>query len=99
MTRSNKAEVRNPILALPAFSKIERLPLPVRQALADLLRELGDDCQERADKCWATHKAPMAAYWKAAGVYARHIAKALTRRERELERARRSRTAIRRNAA
>lgn len=77
--RSNLAKVRNPVLALPGFSKIEKLPRPVKELLADLLYELGDDANKRADECWKKHKAPMAAYWKACGVYARHIAKGLRR--------------------
>ena len=77
MDRSNKAAVRNPVLALKAFDKLLALPQAVRDPLADLLVELGADAQERADKCWKTHKAPMAAYWKAVGVYARHIARAV----------------------
>lgn len=89
--RSNKSTVRNPILALPAMSKIQRLPRPVREALAELLVELGADAQVRADECWRKHKAPMAAYWKAAAVYARHIARALRAPERESLRDRASR--------
>lgn len=75
--RSNRAEVRNPILRLPGFAKLKRLPRPVREALADLLWELGADASVRAEDCWRKHKAPMAAYWKACAVYARHIARAL----------------------
>jgi hypothetical protein len=81
--RSNKAIVRNPILALPAFKKLERLPRPAREALADVLWELGADATERADECWRKHKAPMAAYWKACAVYARHIARGLRKVDRE----------------
>lgn len=33
------------------------------------------DAQERAEKCWKKHKAPMAAYWKAVSVYAGHTAR------------------------
>ncbi len=83
MSRSNRATVRNPILALPAYQKLARLPRPAREALADLLVELGLDANERAEQCWTKHKAPMAAYWKACGVYARHIAKALRRVDRQ----------------
>ncbi len=33
--RSNRTEVRNPVLALPGFIKIQTLPRPVRETLAD----------------------------------------------------------------
>jgi hypothetical protein len=75
--RSNRAEVRNPVLALPGFGRLRALPEPVREALRAILMDLGADADERAAACWRKHKAPMAAYWKAVGVYARHIAKAL----------------------
>lgn len=77
MNRSTLAQVRNPVLALPAIAGLQALPIESRQALAALLRELGADSRERAEKCWRTHKAPMAAYWKATAVYAGHIARAL----------------------
>ena len=75
--RSSRAEVRNPILMLPGVGRLLSLPLPVRQALAALLDEIAADARERANKCWFKHKAPMAAYWKAVAVYARHIARAV----------------------
>jgi hypothetical protein len=75
--RSNRAAVRNPVLALPGMVRLQRLPKPAREALAAVLRDIGSDARERAEKCWRTHKAPMAAYWKAVGVYARHIARAI----------------------
>ena len=37
------------------------------------------DAAQRAQKSWRTHKAPMALYWKAVSVYARHIARAIPR--------------------
>jgi hypothetical protein len=75
--RSAKREVRNPILALPAASSIQALDEPVRVALRALLLEIQADARARADKCWKTHKAPMAVYWKAVGVYVGHIARVL----------------------
>lgn len=77
--RSNRADVRNPITALPAFAGIQALDEPTRLALAGLLTELGKDARQRADKCWRTHKAPMAAYWKAVSVYSNHISRAIRR--------------------
>ena len=75
--RSNRAEVRNPILTLPGLIRLRALPRPAREALAELLRDIGNDATERANTCWKKHKAPMAAYWKAVAVYARHIARAI----------------------
>lgn len=81
MTRSNRREVRNPLLALPGVLKLQRLPPPVREALRDVLREIALDARQRAQQCWKTHKAPMAAYWKAVSVYAGHLARVLNARE------------------
>lgn len=75
--RSARAAVRNPVLALPAAEKILALEPECRKALAELLRELGADANAKAETSWTKGKAPMAAYWKAAGVYARHVARAL----------------------
>lgn len=75
--RSTKREVRNPILALPAAASIQALDPSARAALRGLLLEVQADARARAEKCWRTHKAPMAVYWKAVGVYAGHIARVL----------------------
>ena len=73
--RSKKAITRNPLLALPAALKIQALPRPAREALGALLLDLKRDSATRAEKAWRTHKAPMAAYWKAVAVYAGHTRK------------------------
>jgi hypothetical protein len=70
--RSSRREVRNPLLALPAAKAIAALPLEQRQLLGQLLRELNVDCEAKAQKAWTTKKGPMAAYWKACAVYAKH---------------------------
>lgn len=75
MTRSNQAIVRNPLLGLPSALKIQALPRPAREAMRALLMDLKRDSAARAEKCWRTHKAPMAAYWKAVSVYAGHTAR------------------------
>lgn len=75
--RSSRPVVRNPVLALPAAGRLAQLPASARDALADVLRDLSKDARERADKAWRTHKGPMAAYWRAVSVYARHIARAV----------------------
>lgn len=81
--------LRNPVLALPAVERLLTLPPALRNHLYDLLMQLRADAQERADKSWARHKGPMAAYWKAVAVYAGHIARAIrppkTERKRQIE--------------
>jgi hypothetical protein len=84
MTRSNRAEVRNPILSLPAAAQLRDLDAPSRAALRAILLDLQTDARARADECWRRHKAPMAAYWKAVGVYAGHIARGLGTDQRNL---------------
>lgn len=81
-TRSNRAEVRNPVLLLPAFRLL--LDHPSSQHIASILHELQVDARDRADKCWSKHKAPMAAYWKAVAVYAGHLARALQKANRAM---------------
>jgi hypothetical protein len=75
--RSSRAEVRNPVIALPGFIALRALSPDVRQCMATALRDIQRDARDRAEKCWTTHKAPMALYWKAVGVYAGHIARAV----------------------
>ena len=77
-TRSLRADVRNPLLKMAAAEEIRNLPTEAREALGSLLFQIAADARSRADKCWRTHKAPMAAYWKAVSVYAGH-ARRLTR--------------------
>jgi len=76
-TRARRADVRNPILALPTAARLAALSPLVRAELRTLLLDLRRDAQARADDCWRRHKAPMAAYWKAVSVYAGHIARVL----------------------
>jgi hypothetical protein len=85
--RSNRREVRNPILALPV----------VREALAGMTAEeatrwrsillaIQADARERAELNWRRHKGPMASYWKATGAYVGHLARAIRiMRQTELE--------------
>jgi len=77
--RSSRAEVRNPILMLPSMQKLMSLPAGERLEIAGLLDELSKDAGERAQKSWRQNKGPMAAYWKAVSVYAKHIRAALRR--------------------
>lgn len=71
--RSNRREVRNPVLALPAARQLLELPDDQRQVLAALLADLVADARQRAQVSWRQNKGPMAAYWKAVGAYAEHI--------------------------
>jgi len=77
VSRSIRADVRNPLLQLPAAQELAALPPEAQAALKRLLLEIRNDCRVRADECWRKHKAPMAAYWKAAGVYANHTSRLL----------------------
>jgi hypothetical protein len=79
MNRSARADVRNPLLALPAAAAIARLPTETRAALRLLLLDIRQDALARAEKCWRQRKAPMAAYWKAVSVYAGHAARVCRR--------------------
>lgn len=75
--RSNRPDVRNPVLALPAAARLRELDADSRAALRAVLLDLRADARERAETCWRRHKAPMTAYWKAVAVYAGHLARAL----------------------
>lgn len=81
--RSALAEVRNPILSLPAAAKLAALPPEALEALCDILADVRADSRDRAEECWRKHKGPMAAYWKAVSVYAGHISKAARRLARQ----------------
>lgn len=75
--RSARRDVRNPLLALPAARTLTALPASQRAALAAVLQDLAADAGRRAQDSWRRHKAPMAVYWKACSVYARHFARVL----------------------
>lgn len=75
--RANKPEVRNPILALPCAARAHEMPAPAREWLIGFLQDLRRDAQERAAKCWRSHKAPLAFYWKVVAVYAGHLSRVL----------------------
>lgn len=77
MTRSTLREVRNPVLALPGVRRLQMLDPTTRRVIELALRDIQADARVRAEKCWQTHKAPMAVYWKAVGVYAGHLARVL----------------------
>jgi hypothetical protein len=83
--RSNLREVRNPVLALPAAKRLMALPPEQRAVLADLLGEIAADARGRADKCWRTHKGPMALYWKCVAVYTGHMRRVCRMQSAQLE--------------
>jgi hypothetical protein len=78
MDRSNRREVRNPVLGLHAakLALVELTP-DEKSRLRRVLLAIRDDARERAQECWRKHKAPMAVYWKCVGVYTNHIARCL----------------------
>jgi hypothetical protein len=73
--------VHNPLLGLPATQELldylQTVP-GVQARLTTMLIQLGAQADAQADHCWRAHKAPMAAYWKAVAVYARHTAKSFS---------------------
>lgn len=75
--RSSKAEVRNPILALPSVARLRALSPEARLALQDILLDIQSDARLRAENSWRSRKPPLAAYWAACGVYAGHIARSI----------------------
>ena len=58
-------------------ARFQALPPSARHALRAALLDLRKDALYRAELQWRRHKAPMACYWKAVGVYAGHLARAL----------------------
>ncbi|MGO4338993.1 hypothetical protein AB4037_29165 [Labrys sp. KB_33_2] len=77
VSRSLRSDVRNPVLALPSAEVLQTLPPEHRAVIARLLRELSVDARARANKSWRQNKGPMAVYWKAVGVYAGHLCRAI----------------------
>lgn len=75
--RSNRREVRNPVLALPGLRAVLALPPETRAALCELLASMRDDARSKAQASWIKNKGPMAAYWKAAGAYFEHVRRAI----------------------
>lgn len=80
--RSSRADVRNPILALPSAQRLADLTPEARETLVALLFDIKADAAGRANECWRKHKGPMAVYWKAVSVYSGHIARAIRRQAR-----------------
>lgn len=82
IARSNRAEVRNPVLALPAAKAIVELLADnpeLSAAFRDLLKELSSDMADRGERAWNKSKAPMATYWKSGSIIVKHIRRAISR--------------------
>jgi hypothetical protein len=72
----------NPLQDLPAAQELAELlgaQPELAAAFCHLLRQLGEQAEGKAESAWQKRKAPMAAYWRACGVYARHLARAVDR--------------------
>lgn len=65
------------MLAIPEVQAFAGLPPEAQEALRSALLAVSKSCRARANECWRRHKAPMAAYWKANAVNARHLATAI----------------------
>ena len=76
---------RNPLLGLPAAREMAALLAEQPELAASfchLLTQLGEQADLLAEHAWRKRKAPMAAYWRACAVYARHIARAVRTSEK-----------------
>lgn len=76
--RSRRADVRNPVLALPSARLVRTISGDTRLLLAVLLFDLASDARRRAAANWNNRKAFLAAYWATVAVYAGHIARVLS---------------------
>jgi hypothetical protein len=75
--RSDRPEVRNPVLGLPVMATFRDLPPEARDALIAFLAAVRTDASARGDRSWSQRKYSSAAYWKVVAVYAGHLANAL----------------------
>lgn len=73
--RSNRADVRNPMLKLPEVrNEFDALPPEAREALVRMLRAISRACRESAAHAYQTRKPPMYTYWQGLAVNTRHLA-------------------------
>lgn len=75
--RSNRRHIRNPVLALPGVAALMKQSPEQREILAKVLNDIASDARRRAQESWKKNKGPMAAYWKAVGAYAGHLARCM----------------------
>jgi len=80
--RSSRAEVRNPVLALPEFDRVRKLDPASRVAVRAVFLGLQAVCRANGDRCWRKRKPPMAAYWASFSVYWGHLARAIPKERR-----------------
>jgi hypothetical protein len=79
-SRSSLAEVRNPILALPAaVAALRSLDPQQRAALRVVLLAIREQARAKEIESYRKRKGPMVGYWMAAATYAKHIAAVLGR--------------------
>jgi len=80
--RSNRADVRNPLLKHPGivaeWEKLQAEHPAAAVALRNILKFTAEVCGEEGDKHWRRRKYTSGQYWKVQGVYARHIRNAAT---------------------
>ncbi|MCR8956303.1 hypothetical protein M0765_000725 [Variovorax sp. S2] len=75
IARSNRVEVRNPMLKLPEVREaFEALSPEARAALVAMLRTISRACRESADHAYRKRKPPMYTYWQGLAVNTRHLA-------------------------
>ena len=79
VSRSARADVRNPVLGLQSAQALQELGNDARQALRAVLLDISADARKRAELSWRTRKPPMAAYWACIAVWAKHIARAINK--------------------
>ncbi len=76
--RSSRAEVRNPLPALPEVHEaFAALPADCQVAMRNVLNAMSKDFRACGNEACRKHKPPMATYWKGNAVYARHLALAI----------------------
>ena len=78
----SSAAVHNPLLKLPSAADLEKLPPEARAALRQLSLEACAAWRALGDECWKKNKPPLAAYWRAWSVNARHLARLCSRADR-----------------
>jgi len=78
LPRSSRADVRNPMLAIPEVqAEFEKLSPEASAALERVLRALSKTWRAKAEHSWKTRKPPLASYWAQNAVNARHLALAI----------------------
>ncbi|MEO8383635.1 MAG: hypothetical protein ABI583_00225 [Betaproteobacteria bacterium] len=66
--RTLRAEVGNPVLALPASAQLNALSPEARVALRAMLTDIRADARLKTEQRWRSDKVPIAAYRKVVSV-------------------------------